>query len=154
MTDHQAELRALLGRYEPAMLARRPASGVWSAIENIRHLLFAEQGHLGRFVPGGLGLSPMGMLNQGLQRQKKMIATIVGTNPTTDLTAVFVEWERVHAAACVGVDLSHPDLALRLRASYHHQQTHGKLAVRAVRRVAAQAADAAGDPSLSRVAEP
>ena len=96
----------------------------------------------------------MGMLNQGLQRQKKMIATIVGTNPTTDLTAVFVEWERVHAAACVGVDLSHPDLALRLRASYHHQQTHGKLAVRAVRRVAAQAADAAGDPSLSRVAEP
>ena len=102
MTEHQAELRALLERYEPAMLAKRPASGVWSAVENIRHLLFAEQGHLGRFVGGGLGLSPMGMLNQGLQRQKKkMIATIVGTNPTTDLTAVFDEWRactRRHAS--------------------------------------------------------
>jgi len=145
MTEHQAELRALLERYEPAMLAKRPASGVWSAVENIRHLLFAEQGHLGRFVRGGLGLSPMGMLNQGLQRQKKMIATIVGTNPTTDLTAVFDEWERVHAAACVGLDLSRPDLALRLRASLRHQQTHGKLALRAVRRVAAQGADTARD---------
>jgi hypothetical protein len=143
MTNHQAELRALLERYEPAMLARRPASNTWSAVENIRHLLFAEQGHLGRFVPGGLGLSPMGMLNQGLQRQKKMIATIVGTNPATDLTAVFNEWERVHAAACAGLDLSDPKLALRLRASLRHQQTHGKLAARAVRRVAAQHTDSA-----------
>ena len=66
MREHQAELRALLERHEPAILAKRPASGVWSAVENIRHLLFAEQGHLGRFVRGGLGLSPMGMLNQGL----------------------------------------------------------------------------------------
>ncbi len=150
MTDHQAELRSLLDCYEPAMLATRPAIGVWSAIENIRHLLFAEQGHLGRFVPGGLGLSPMGMLNQGLQRQKKMIATIVGTNPTTDLTTVFDEWERVHAAACVGLDLSRPELALRIRASFRHQQTHGTLAIRAVRRVCAEGGDAAHGPSSIR----
>jgi hypothetical protein len=136
MTDDAAQLRALLGRYEPAVLAKRPAGGAWSAVEHIRHLLFAEQGHLGRFVPGGLGLSPMGMLNRGLQRQK--IATIVGTNPTTDLAAVFDEWERVHAAACAGLDLSRPDLPRRLRASFRHQQTHGKLAVRAVRRVSAE----------------
>jgi hypothetical protein len=143
MTEHQSKLRALPDRYEPAMLAGRPESGAWSAVENIRHLLFTEQSHLGRFVRGGLGLSPMGMLNQGLQRQKKMVATIVGTNPTTDLTAVFDEWERVHAAACVGLDLSRPNLALRLRACLRHQQTHGKLAVRAVRRVAAQRGDTA-----------
>jgi hypothetical protein len=141
MTHHQAELRALLNRYEPAMLSRRPASGAWSAVENVRHLLFSEQGHLGLFVPGGLGLSPMGMLNQGLQRQKKMTGTIVGTNPSTDLAAVFDAWERVHAAACAGLDLSHPRLALRLRASLRHQQTHGKLALRAVRRVAAEDAE-------------
>jgi hypothetical protein len=140
MTDHQAELRALLGRYDPAMLARRPASGVWSAVENVRHLLFAEQYHLGRLVPGGLGLSPMGMLPQWLQRRRKVPA-IVGTNPTTDLASVFDEWERVHAAACARLDLSHVELALRLRASFRHQQTHGKLALRAVRRVAAEDAD-------------
>jgi hypothetical protein len=51
----------------------------------------------------------------------------------------------VHAAACNGLDLSHRDLPRRLHASLRHQQTHGKLAVRAVRRVAAEDADAARD---------
>jgi hypothetical protein len=112
---------------------------VWSAVENIRHLLFAEQYHLGRFVPGGLGLSPMGMLPQWLRRRQKLGSiAIVGTNPTTDLDAVFDEWERVHAAACAGLDRSHRELELRLRASLRHQQTHGKLAVRAARLVAAR----------------
>jgi hypothetical protein len=87
----------------------------------------------------------MGKLNQSLQRQKRMVGTIVGTDPTTDLNAVFDEWERVHAAACNGLDLSHRDLPRRLHASLRHQQTHGKLAVRAVRRVAAEDADAARD---------
>ena len=141
MTEHQTELRALLERHEATLLATRPASGAWSAVENIRHLLFAEQAHLGRFVPGGLGLSPMGMLNQGLQRQKRTWSTIVETNPTNDLTVVFDEWERVHAAACAGMDLSQRGLPLRLYASLRHQQRHGKAAVRAVRRVAAEKAD-------------
>jgi hypothetical protein len=121
------------------MLARRPASGEWSAIENVRHLLFAEQAHLGRFVPGGLGLSPTGLLQKGLQRHK--LKEIVGTNPSTDLAAVFDEWERVHEAACTGIDLSHPGLADRLQRHLRHQQRHGKSAARALRRVAAELAD-------------
>jgi hypothetical protein len=64
MTEHELRLRALLERFDRATLAARPPNGDWSAIENIRHLLYAEQHHLGRFVPGGLGLSPLG-LSQG-----------------------------------------------------------------------------------------
>jgi hypothetical protein len=139
MTAHQAELRTVLSRFEPTMLARRPTDDVWSAVENIRHLLFSEQYHLGGFVPGGLGLSPMGMVPQWLRRRQNIVSiAIVGTNPITDMDAVFDEWERVHAA-CAGLDLSRGELAGRLHAALRHQETHGKSAVRAVRRrVAAQ----------------
>ena len=134
------------------MLAARPASDEWSAIENIRHLLFAEQAHLGRFVPGGLGLSPMGLLQKGLQRHK--LNAIVGTNPTTDLAAVFDEWERVHAAACTLLDLTQPEVGQRLPRHLSHQQRHGKLAARALRRVAARAASDPGSHAGTSMAEP
>jgi hypothetical protein len=61
MTEHQARLRAFLEGFERAALVARPPNGDWSAIENIRHLLYAEQHHLGRFVAGGLGLSNLGL---------------------------------------------------------------------------------------------
>ena len=47
MTDYRARLRTLFGRYEPSILATRPPSGDWSAIENAGHLLVAMQLHLG-----------------------------------------------------------------------------------------------------------
>jgi hypothetical protein len=132
MTEHQTRLRALLERFEPAALAARPPNGDWSAIENIRHLLYAEQHHLGRFLPGGLGLSQLG-LPQG------KFAAITGTDPRTDLRAVVGEWERVHAAACAGVDLARPELADQLPRLLRHQQAHGRLAARALSQITGQA---------------
>jgi hypothetical protein len=38
MTDYRARLRTLFDRYEPSILATRPPSGDWSAIENAGHL--------------------------------------------------------------------------------------------------------------------
>jgi hypothetical protein len=132
MTEHQARLRTLLERFEPAALATRPPSGDWSAIENIRHVLYAEQHHLGRFVPGGLGLSPLG-LPQGKH------AAITGTDPRTDLGAVFDEWERVHGAACAGIDPALPGLADQLPRLLRHQQAHGRLAARSLSQITGQA---------------
>jgi hypothetical protein len=131
MTEHQARLRTLLERFEPAALATRPPGGDWSAIENIRHLLYAEQHHLGRFVPGGLGLSPLG-LPQGRS------AAITGTDPRTDLDAVFGEWERVHAAACGGIDVARPGLVDQLPRLWRHQQAHARLAARALSQITGQ----------------
>ena len=132
MTEHQARLRTLLERFEPAALATRPSNGDWSAIENVRHVLYAEQHHLARFVPGGLGLSPLG-LPQG------RFAAITGTDARTDLSAVFGEWERVHAAACAGIDLARPGVADQLPRLWRHQQAHGRLAARALSQVTGQA---------------
>jgi hypothetical protein len=133
MTEHAARLRTLLERFEPAALAARPPNGDWSAIENIRHVLYAEQHHLGRFVPGGLGLSDLG-LPQG------RFAAITGSNdPRTDLRVVFDEWERVHAAACVGIDLALPGVADQLPRLWRHQQAHGRLAARSLSQVTGHA---------------
>jgi hypothetical protein len=131
MTEHAGRLRAMLERFEPAELNTRPPSGDWSAIENVRHAFYAEQHHLGRFVPGGLGLSSLG-LPQG------KFAPVTGTDPRTDLKAVFDEWERVHAAACAGVDLALPGVADQLPRLWRHQQAHARLAARALSQVTGQ----------------
>jgi hypothetical protein len=131
MTEHEARLRTLLERFEPAALATRPPNGDWSAIENIRHVLYAEQHHLGRFAAGGLGLSHLG-LPQG------KFPAITGNEPRTDLGAVFDEWERVHAAACAALDLAHPALGDQLPRLMRHQQSHGRLAARSLSQVTGQ----------------
>lgn len=125
MTEHEGRLRALLEQFEPAALIARPANGDWSALENIRHLLYAEQHHLGRCVPGGLQPSALG-LPQG------RFAAVTGADPRTDFATVFGEWERVHAAICSGIDLVHPWLLLQLPRMFRHQQAHGRLAARAL----------------------
>jgi hypothetical protein len=131
MTEHQARLRALLEQFEPAALNTRPANGDWSAIENVRHVLYAEQHHLGRFVRGGLGLSDLG-LPQGT------FAPITGADPRADLRAVFDEWERVRAAVRAGIDLSRPELVIQLPRLMRHQQAHGRLAARSLSQVTGQ----------------
>jgi hypothetical protein len=131
MTEHAARLRSLLERYDRAALATRPSAGEWSAVENVRHAFYAEQHHLGRYLPGGLGLSPLG-LPQGRHE------AVTGPDPRTDLTLVFNEWERVHKAACDQLDLSLPGLAIQLPRLMRHQQAHGRLAARALSQVTGQ----------------
>jgi hypothetical protein len=132
MTEHAGRLRTLLERFDRAALSTRPASGDWSAIENVRHVLYAEQHHLGRYVPGGLGLSPLG-LPQG------KFPHVTGADPRTDVKAVFDEWERVHAAVCVRVDWERPGATDQLLRLWRHQQAHGRLAARALSEVTGEA---------------
>lgn len=72
-------------------LTKRPPSGNWSVIENVRHLLFAEQLHLGKFLPDGFEWSRIAFSG----RTGKAYAQ-VGTEPTNDLEKIFKEWDRIH----------------------------------------------------------
>ncbi len=84
-------LAALLRSQDAQALAKRPPSGDWSIIENVRHLLFAEQLHLGKFLPDGFEWSRVGMSG----RTGRAYAE-VGTDPTEDLEEVLQEWGAVH----------------------------------------------------------
>ncbi|HVM09863.1 MAG TPA: DinB family protein [Acidimicrobiales bacterium] len=142
ITEHQERLRAFLGAYEPRALTQRPPSGEWSAIENVRHLILAAQLHLGPFVAGGLGFSSLG-LPQGIHPD---------TNASTDVPAVFAEWDRVHASIHDRLDVSNPRVAVevprrgvrvladQLPRFFRHQQAHGRLALRALSQVTGQPA--------------
>ena len=84
-------LAVLLRSQDAKVLAKRPASGEWTIIENVRHLLFAEQLHLGKFLPDGFEWSRLGMSG----RTGRAYAE-VGKDPTEDLDEVLQEWGAVH----------------------------------------------------------
>ena len=131
MTEHQSRLRALLETFDRETLATRPPGGDWSATENIRHAFYAEQHHLGLYIPGGLGLSPLG-LPQGAH------AHVRGDDPRTDLPAVFDEWTRVHAEVCEKLDLAIPWMAIQVPRLMRHQQQHARAAARALSQITGQ----------------
>lgn len=129
MTEHAGRLRALLFEFEHAALEARPRDGQWSALENVRHAFYAEQDHLGRYIEGGLGLSPMGW-PQGPGTP----AVFADARP--GLSAVFDEWERVHAKVCAGLELTKPGLDVQLPRLLRHQVAHGRLACRVLSEIA------------------
>ena len=89
----RSRLRRLLRSADPKVLNRRPPNGDWSIVENVRHLLWAEQRHLGRFLPGRVEWSRMGMT-----AFKGREFADVGTKPTNDVGKVFTEWDEIHKA--------------------------------------------------------
>lgn len=91
--------RGLIGMIETRnkeTLTKRPPSGEWSVIENVRHLLFAEQLHLGRFVPEGGGFSKLGLTPDFFKEMPQFAE--VDTEPTDDLEKVLAAWDEVHQA--------------------------------------------------------
>jgi len=86
----RAKLFRLLRSKDAKTLAKCPPSGDWSIIENVRHLLFAEQLHLGKFLPDGFEWNRV-----GLGRKAKKYAD-VGKDATDDLEVVIQAWNAVH----------------------------------------------------------
>lgn len=66
----QERLRDLLAGKDEALTAARPPDGKWSVLENVRHLIFAEQSHLGRFVQGGREWSSFALPHTNGQGQR------------------------------------------------------------------------------------
>ena len=89
--EARSGLATLLGSQDAKALAKRPPSGEWSIIENVRHLLFAEQLHLGKILPDSFEWSRHGMSG----RTGRAYAE-VGTDPTENLEEVLQEWHAVH----------------------------------------------------------
>lgn len=86
----RADLYALLRSKDATVLTSRPPSGEWSIIENVRHLLFAEQLHLGKFLPDGFEWS-----RAGLSGRTGSAYADVGTEPSDDLEEVLTAWDTV-----------------------------------------------------------
>ena len=77
------------------LLAERRPSGKRSAVQNVRHLLFAEQPHLGRFLPDGFTWSGLGLAPHFLAKEESI--SDVDTEPTDNIEAVLAAWDAVHA---------------------------------------------------------
>ena len=89
----RASLYTLFAAHDSDALATRPASGEWSAVENARHLLYAEEKHLGQLLPAGFRWSTIGLPTAGRPTRSG-----AGTEATKDLAEVLAAWDAVHAS--------------------------------------------------------
>ena len=101
-------LYALLRSTDARLLSKRPPSGNWSVIENVRHLIVAEQVHLGQFLPDGSAWNPMRLTRRGkafrvkggvvvIRRDgRQLAAEYAGAGPKTELEKVLRAWDVIH----------------------------------------------------------
>jgi hypothetical protein len=131
MDAEQLRLRELVAGKDPAWLAERPPSGRWSVIENLRHLLFAEQAHLGRFLPGGQQLSAIGLPPGGMQGNRRVADA--GTAVPSGVAEVFEAWQAAHAATRTLVEHDTPEVRTALQRNLRHLRSHTRVIERLLR---------------------
>jgi len=125
----RARLRKLLRGKDAKMLNRRPPNGDWSIVENVRHLLWAEQRHLGRFLPEGFEWSRMGMT--GFRGRE---FADVGKKPTKDVEKVFEEWDEIHKQIRKAVKSADIDIEKALWGNHRHLGFHITIIEKLLRR--------------------
>jgi hypothetical protein len=91
----QAKLRQLLAGLPDVSAATRPRTDTWSVVENLRHLLAAEELHLGQFVPGPRAYSAIGLPPAGLRKRPEFAGLHEAASPS--IPEVMEEWEAAHA---------------------------------------------------------
>jgi DinB superfamily len=115
------------------VLSERPVSGKWSIIENVRHLLFAEQLHLGRFLPDGAAwrLTQRGkafVIKGGVvvfrRDGHQMLAEFDGAAPTEDLEEVLRAWDLIHRPIRKAVKATGGDAHYELERNLKHLRRH------------------------------
>jgi hypothetical protein len=85
-------LRAAAG----SQLTARPQSDEWSPLENVRHLVFAEDMYAHRWIAcDDVPWCELGLLPDFLARDPDYAG--VGTDPSEDLEAVLAAWDGIHA---------------------------------------------------------
>jgi len=90
LEEERAALYALVrGTGKP--LTARPASGDWSVIENLRHLLYAEERHLLRRLTPRFTWTPLGLPTGGIARRNG-----AGSASSDDLDEVLAAWDATH----------------------------------------------------------
>ena len=126
----QRRLRDLLAGVDEATLAQRPANGKWSVLENVRHLLFAEQLHLGRFAPGNEPFSPLGLTPNNMNGPK---FRDVGSAPPSSVEEVLNAWEATHAVTRALPDSDTAEVRKALNRNLRHLRAHTRVIERLLR---------------------
>ncbi|MFN8584902.1 MAG: DinB family protein [Dehalococcoidia bacterium] len=120
----QAHLRAVIGAAGAIDLTRRPSGGGWSVLEVLRHLLFAEQAHLGRLHAAHLGWSPLGYTPATMREARKLGARDEG-EPSVD--EVLAEWQAVHERTEQALgQVDEPAAVAALRRNLKHLRAHAR----------------------------
>jgi hypothetical protein len=122
-------LRTVLRGKEREVIERRPPNDDWSIVEHVRHLLFAEQLHLGRFQRVGFAWSPIGLGGHAGRNLSE-----VGQKPTTDVVEVLAEWDAIHAATREAVTTAAGDIERALWRNHRHLRTHIQVIEKLLRR--------------------
>lgn len=129
MTDLFAELEAqrerlrqLVLAHDATELAARPANGAWSVVENLRHLLFAEQAHLGGFARTRPDFSALGLPPPGMMRSKRV--GLAGTDQSATADEVIAAWDAAHAELKAQLPVDNPALEARIEKHLRHLRLH------------------------------
>jgi hypothetical protein len=91
----RAGFRTFLRETDPTLLSARPDPDQWSAVENLRHLIFAEDLYLNRWLLQNdqpwckLGLRPAFVEDDPRYAE-------VGSQPSEDLETLLAAWEAIH----------------------------------------------------------
>jgi hypothetical protein len=113
----------------PLRLFEQPPSGEWSPMENVRHLIFAEQHHFSRYLRGfrwrSVGVPPP-------NRTGERRLNPAGGNPSTTVDEVFDVWVKVHdvvRARCIEEPngLVRERLVRELGDDLRHLQLHARM---------------------------
>jgi hypothetical protein len=96
LDELRAEFYAHLRATSQDVLNTHPGPDRWSALEHVRHLVFAEDMYLNRWLlRNDQPWSKLGFLPPFLEGNPAFAE--VGTEPTEDLETVLVAWDAIHA---------------------------------------------------------
>jgi hypothetical protein len=129
--EAQAELRATLRSVDSARLMKRPPSGEWSPMENVRHLLFAEQHHFRRHLPRGFRWSSAGVPPPNRTGERRLSA--VGSRPDASIDEVFDAWMKINDVTRGLCNEPDGGLVTRLEGNLKHVQIHADAIARLLR---------------------
>jgi len=96
LDEVRGAFRETLRAADPNLLTARPEPDEWSALEIVRHLVFAEDLYLNRWIEcSDVPWCSLGLLPDFLARDSDYAD--VGADPTDDLESVLAAWEGIHA---------------------------------------------------------
>jgi hypothetical protein len=98
-------------RSTPHELLIKKPKGIdrWSALEHVRHLLFAEDLYLNhRLLNNNIPYNPIGMIPDFLKNDPSF--NEVGSKPTEDLEEVLSAWSRIHEEMIKYIKMLTPEL--------------------------------------------
>ena len=96
LDEVRAGFAAWLRSTDPALLTARPAPDQWSALECLRHLVFAQDLYLNRWLlRNKRPWCKFGLLPAFLEHNAGY--SDVGSEPTEDLATILAAWEELHA---------------------------------------------------------